>query len=148
MLASRTSRATIEQIKLIMTLEPCLYCPETVPFEAGEAHLWASEFTTIPRAQRIGILGTEGFWAGLTYPVTRLIKNCQLREQKGSSDYRVNEYMGTNRTKLEFSLYKAKQDMVRESHQSKGAPERCSRTKAGQKETKPGMLKSATRLER
>lgn len=48
-------------------------CPETVLFEAGEADYWASEFTTISRTQRIGILGEEGFWAGVTCTVTRLI---------------------------------------------------------------------------
>jgi hypothetical protein len=47
-------------------------CPETVLFEARLVDYWASEFTTIPRAPLIGILGSEGFWAGVTCPVTQL----------------------------------------------------------------------------
>jgi hypothetical protein len=38
-----------------------LHSPESVLSEALAVYLWASEFSTVPRSQKIGILGGEGF---------------------------------------------------------------------------------------
>jgi hypothetical protein len=37
--------------------------PETVLFEVGPTHFWASELATIPVRRGMGILGKEVFWA-------------------------------------------------------------------------------------
>ena len=57
---------------LVDSLNQAGACPQTVLFEALLVDYWASEFTTILPSQGIRILGSEGFWAGVTCPVTRL----------------------------------------------------------------------------